>query len=310
MKAAVVGAGAWGKNLIRTLYSVDALAAIVEVNDGLRATLVDQYPDVALYSDIEQLVASDIPAALIAVPASLHFTTAKKLLEAGKDLFVEKPLTLSVDESEELVHLAEKQSLILMVGHLLIYQSAVRWIKDSIEAGKIGRLCSIHQARCGLGRARSVENVLWSIGVHDVAVIQYLVGSTPFSLQVIGQKVVQKDIEDDVYLHMTFDNGIQTHMHCSWLWPQRDRTMTIIGTKGMYVYNELEQTVMYHGKGIGPDLKNIEAESELVFQGNGEPLKVEVEHFLDCVRDRSTPISDGVSGLEVIRTLEQAAGGL
>lgn len=310
MKVAVVGAGAWGKNLIRTLHSIGALAAVVEVSEESLSLLSEQYPDISMYANIEQLVVSDIQAAMVAVPAHLHFQISKTLLEAGKDVFVEKPMALSVVESELLVELAAKLNKVLMVGHLLIYQGAVRWIKDAVKSGWIGRLCSVHQVRCGLGRARAAENVLWSLGVHDVAVAQYLVGSTPLSMQASGQRVIQADIEDDVYLHMIFADGVQTHLHCSWLWPEKQRKMTVIGTKGMYVYDELEQTVTLHRKHIGSDLKNLEESTEVVFRDTGEPLKAEVEHFLNCVRDHSTPISDGISAMEVIRILEQAAGRL
>lgn len=310
MRTAVIGAGAWGKNIVRTLNEMGVLEAVVEMNPTLRSNLAEAYPDVTFYDDIQSIIDSDIPAVLIAIPAPTHYKVAKAFLEAGKDVFVEKPMTLSVEESEELVRIAQENDKILMVGHLLLYQPAVKWIHNAIHSGLIGQLRNIHQKRLGLGRARDVENVLWSLGVHDVAVALYLVGIAPEKIEANGQRILQPSTEDDIYLHMTFTGGIHTHLHCSWLWPERERGLVVVGTDGMLVYNELEQTVTLHRKSIGSDLKNIDNGSETVYEGSGEPLKLEMSHFLECVTNRSKPISDGTSGVEVIRVLQTASKGL
>jgi len=307
MKAAVVGAGAWGKNIVRTLSGMGALDSVAELDSGLRSGLAESYPGLKIYESIEPLISSDVAAVCIAVPAPLHYEVARAALESGKDVFVEKPMTLSAADAEDLVRIAREKGRVLMVGHLLLYQPAVQWIKEAIDSGVVGRLLSVHQRRLGLGRARNVENVLWSLGVHDVAVALRLIGDKPQSIDVQGQCAVQPRIQDDVHVSMTFGNGVQSHLHCSWLWPDKERGMVVIGTDGMLVYNELQQTVTLHRKSIGADLKNVDNGEEIAYQGSGEPLKLELSHFLECCAERKTPISDGESGVEVVRVLQTAS---
>jgi predicted dehydrogenase len=188
----------------------------------------------------------------------------------------------------------------------LLYQPAVRAIHDLIQSDAIGNLVSIHQERLNLGRARSVEDVLWSLGVHDIAVAQFLVGERDCTTLCSSQCTLNPDIADDVYVHCEYPNGVKTHLHCSWLWPERRRRTVVIGTRGMLVYEELAQTVTLHRKWIDENLANVEGESSLVFEGEGQPLLLEMEHFIHCCTARERPRSDGESGLGVIRVLEQA----
>lgn len=307
MTVAVAGAGNWGKNIVRTLHGVQALHSVAEASDLLREGLAATYPDVKLFEHFDDVLASDCTAVAIATPAPTHFALAKSALVAGKDVFVEKPMTLSSHDAEELCRLAEERGRILMVGHLLLYQPAIRAIAEVVRDGGIGDLTSIHQERLNLGKARSVENVLWSLGVHDVAVAMYLVGMGATETIGIGQSVLTAGVEDDYYLHCTYANGVQSHLHCSWLWPERSRKMVVVGSKAMLVYDELAQKVMLHEKSIDADLNNQDGGSTLLFEGAGEPLLLEMEHFLHCCSTREAPISDGRSGLEVVRALERAA---
>ncbi|MGE5551276.1 MAG: Gfo/Idh/MocA family protein [Bacteroidota bacterium] len=310
MKIGVIGAGNWGKNIVRTLYGLNGLAAVAETSTDIRAGLETEYPSLQVYPDYQSLLGTDIPAVAIATPVITHFEVAKAALLAGKDVFVEKPLTLASAEAQDLVRLAEKKQRILMVGHLLLYQPAVQWVKSYIASGALGKLHSLHQERLNLGRARKVENALWSLGVHDVAVLLHLVGQAPEGLEVSGQCVLQPGIEDDVYLHLNFPGGVQAHLHNSWLWPEKHRRLTVVGSEGMLVYDEADQTVTLHRKGINPDLSNRDGGAEIAFRGDGEPLALELKHFLDCVAGRLTPLSDGRSGLAVVRVLEEATKGL
>lgn len=307
MKAAVVGAGAWGRNIVRTLNSLGELGAVAEVFEPIREKLAEDYPGVPVYPDYAPIIESDIKAVCVAAQAPDHYKIGKALLEAGKDVFIEKPMTLSSADAEDLVRIADERGAILMVGHLLLYQPAVAFIREAIASGMVGKLYSIHQTRCDLGRARDVENVLWSLGVHDVAVALSLIGEAPISVKVSGQAALNPGIEDDVHLQMMFPGGVHNYLHCSWLWPYKDRGMKVIGDKAMLVYNELEQSVTLYRKHIGPDLKNVDEGSEVVFQGAGEPLKLELQHFLECCEQRKTPLSDGRNGLEVVRVLEKAS---
>lgn len=307
---AVIGAGNWGRNLVRTLSGLNSLIAVAEASDALRAKLAEDYPEVDLYTDYSDLLNLDeVKAVAIATPAPTHHAVAKAFLEAGKDVFVEKPMTMTADEAEDLVKIAEDNDRILMVGHLLMYQPAIGRIKSLIEEGVIGDVFTIHQERKKLGRARNVENVLWSFGVHDVAVLLHLVGSAPTKVNAFGHSGLQPElgIEDDVYLHLDFANGVQAHLHNSWLWPENRRCLTIVGSKGVLVYNEIEQTVKLHRQSIDSKTLDITNEGEeIVHEGAKQPLEIELSHFMDCIESRETPISDGKSGLEVIRVLEKA----
>jgi predicted dehydrogenase len=194
-----------------------------------------------------------------------------------------------------------------MVGHLLLFQPAVQWIKAYLDAGALGRVFAVYQERLNLGRARSVENALWSLGVHDAAVLLYLTGQPPCHVRATGQRILQPELEDDVYLHMRFPDGTQAHLHTSWLWPEKCRRLVVVGSDGMLVYDEADQSVTLHRKRIAPDLRSWDEGSELVFHGSREPLTLEAEHFLAGVQTGArSPLIDGTQGLAVVRVL--AAG--
>ena len=240
----------------------------------------------------------------IATRAQSHYEIASAFLKAGKDVFIEKPMTLCSKEASELVDIAELNNSILMVGHMLLYQPAIQFIKTYLAEGHIGQIYHLHQERLKLGRVRSKENVIWSLGVHDIAVLLYLAGSAPEEIQCSGHSGVQEKIQDDAYVHMTFQSGTKAHLHSSWIWPENSRCMRIIGSKGMLVYDEMKQIVTLHKKRIGEDLENIDEGVETLFEGSAQPLRLEMEHFVHCIKTREIPISDGLSGLAVIRVLE------
>lgn len=307
MRIAAIGAGRWGKNIIKTLSSLEVLAAISDVSEETRESLKKQYPDLRVVADYHELIGDDkIDAVAIATPVPTHYQVSREALSAGKDVFVEKPLTLKVSEAEELVKLADQHQRILMVGHLLLYQPAIQWIKQYLDGGDLGTVYSIHQERLNLGKVRKVENTLWSLGVHDIAVINYLFGKPPVHINASGHSVLQPEIEDDQFLHMYFEDNIQAHLHTSWLWPEKRRVMTVIGSKGMLVYNELEQKVYLYKNTVDDDLTTRNEGSEVVFEGAGQPLTLEMQHFMDCVSNRAKPKSDGRSGLEVVKVLHDA----
>ncbi len=307
MKVAIVGAGAWGKNLVSTLNKLGSLGPVAEASQGLRDKMAETYPGIELRTDYTELLRDpDVTVVAIATPAHTHHGIAKALLEAGKDVFVEKPMTLVTSESEDLVATAQKHGRILMVGHLLMYQPAIHKVKELIQAGAIGKVFTVHQQRSKLGRARAVENVLWSFGVHDVAVLLDLVGEAPSDVQVSGHCGLQPGIEDDVYLHLTFPGGVKAHLHNSWLWPDVARWLIVVGSEGMLVYSETGQKVTLHKKKIDAALANVDQGEEVVFNGSGEPLMLEMKHFMSCCETRTPPLSDGQNGLEVVRVLAQA----
>lgn len=308
LKTAVVGAGNWGRNLIRTLDQLGVLAAVVEKDPAKRVELVKSYKNLKIYADLPELLNDPgIQAVFIATPVPTHYQLARAALLAGKDVFLEKPLVLSTAEAKKLVELAGARERVLMAGHLLLYQPAVQWLKQYILSGAAGELRILSQERLKLGRVRSNEDVLWSFGVHDVAVLLFLVGRPPELIEAVGQCVLQPQIADDVYVHLAFKGGVKAHLHVSWLWPEQRRSLTVVCSEAMLVYDELEQTVTLHRKGISAGLTARDLGSEVVFRGSAEPLRLECEHFLRAVKERKTPLSDGKSAVEVIRVLEGAS---
>lgn len=307
MKVAVIGAGAWGKNIIRTLAELDALGAICDPDDDKLASYADEYPQIATSTDWRKLLDLDVPAVAIATPTSLHYEMAEAALLAGKDVYVEKPLTHCSGKARTLTELAAERDRLLMVGHLLLYQPAVSWIREYLATGELGDLYGIRHERLTLGRARSAENVLWDIGVHDIAMMLYLIGETrPAEIRASGHRLLQLGVEDDVHVHLAFPNGVRGNLHVSWLWPETNRRTIIRGSSGMLVYDEVDQTVTLHRKWIDRDLRNRDEGSEVVHRGHGQPLRLELEHFLARLEDRKAPLSDGASAVAVIETLERA----
>jgi len=307
-KVAVVGAGQWGKNLVRTFFELEALAAIVEESEALRENIKCNYSDIPVYNSIDSIKNDkNIAGVVIATPAFSHYDLAKECILSGKDVFIEKPMTLSSKDGEDLLRLAEENQRILMVGHLLLYQPAIQEMRKVMDTGAIGRVMTLHQQRLKLGRVRLVENVLLSFGVHDLAVFLYLLGEEPIELRNIGQSILQPSVEDDVYLHLTFEKEVKAHLHVSWFYPEVVRKLTVIGTEGMLVYDEVNQTVFQHKKGVNSDLSNRDEGSLLIFKGESQPLTKECLHFLECIENRKRPISDGRNGLSVVKILEQAS---
>lgn len=305
MKVGVIGAGQWGRNLIRSFHRLGVLSGVAEVDEERREAIAQEYPNIPVYQDYRELLSLDLSAVVVATPAPTHYSLAKEALLAGKDVFVEKPFTLSRAEAQELVNLAERGERILMVGHLLLYDEVIQWIKDYIGEGNLGNIAFLTQERLKFGRVRNQENVLWSFGVHDIAVLLYLLEKVPEEVEATGQSFVQKSIEDDVYVHFRFQDGIHAHLHVSWLWPEVRRCLTVVGTKGMLVYNERERKVELHRKSVTSELVHIDEGDMVVFEGKREPLLAECVHFLECIAERKDPLSSGRSAIEVIGLLER-----
>ena len=308
MKIAVIGAGNWGINLVRNLRDLNVLSHVVETSPELRERARTEAPSAEMVEDYTSLLDSDIDAVAIATPVPTHFQIAESFLKEGKDVFVEKPITFSSEEARNLTDLASVEKRVLMVGHLLLYQPAIRFIKSYLDEEKLGKIYHLHQTRMKLGRARSVENVAWSFGVHDIAVLLHLVGGAPVTVVASGHCGLQSNIEDDIYIHLEFDGGVKAHLHSSWLWPENKRGLTVVGERGMLVYDETGGTVTLHRKTINTELQNCDEGSEVVFEtGDAQPLRTELQHFMECIETRATPISDGRNGLEVILVLERVA---
>jgi predicted dehydrogenase len=307
---AVVGAGAWGKNHVRTLNELGALAGVVEASESLRERVHHDYPGIRVWSSIEQAL-PHVPAFVIATPAASHVALASIALDAGKGVLIEKPMALEVEGAQALVHKADAGRHTLMVGHLLIYQPAIAKLKELLDQGIIGKVYRIHQERLNFGRVRETESVLWSLGPHDVAVLMYLLGGHPEPVQAAGSSYLQPGIQDDVHLELGFADGCSAHIHVAWYWPEQRRGLKVMGETGMIVYDEASQTLTLHRKrlagGTGVErLALVDDGVVSMFAGHGQPLLLEDQHFLTCLESGAKPLSDGQSGLDVIRVLQLA----
>lgn len=305
----VVGAGNWGKNLVKNFHDLGALAGVAEATPELRRRVADQYPDVPLFNDyFDVLSKENIKAVVLATPVPTHYKFAQAALEAGKNVFVEKPMALKASEAKALAEYADECGLILMVGHLLLYQPAIAWMRDYLASGKAGKVRHIATQRLKLGRVRAEENVWWSFAPHDVSVVLELLGRPALeAVRAQGQAIVQPTIEDYVHVDLSFANGQSAHVHCAWYWPTVERRTTVLTETQILVYDEVAQTVTIHHKHIDSDtLKHHDAGIEQVTVAAEQPLKIECQHFLDCLQTRQCPRSDGWNGVAVVEILEHA----
>lgn len=313
MKVAVAGAGAWGRNHLRVLHGLGALAGVVEVSEASRDQVHSDYPGLPVWGSLGEAFrhGGAVDGVVIATPAPTHAGLATEALREGRGVLVEKPMTLEAREAQGLVEQAAAGGRVLMVGHLLLYQPAVQELKRVLDSGILGRVHRIHQERLNLGRVRSTESVLWSLAPHDVAVLIHLMGEAPREVRAAGAAFLQPGLHDDVHLELAFGDGRSAHAHVSWYWPGRRRILRVLGERGMIVYDEEDQSLTLHRKRLlGGDtprrLEIVDEGAVRVFEGPGEALRLEDQHFLDCLASGTTPMSDGRSGLDVIRVLERA----
>jgi predicted dehydrogenase len=307
---AVVGAGAWGRNHVWTFHSLNALAGVVETSDELRRKWQEELPGIRVWESLKQALPF-ATGVVIATPADTHADLASQALAAGKGVLVEKPMALEAKGAEAMLLEAQIAGGTLMVGHLLLYQPAIARLKELIDAGTIGQVYRISQERLKHGRVRATESALWSFAPHDVAVLLYLMDGPPVEVNATGACFLQPGIHDDVHLELTFSGDRSAHIHAGWYWPCKRATLQVFGSTGMLVYDEADQTLTLHRKHLagGRDLdrlKPVDAGTFPLFQGHGEPLLLEDQHFLDCLASGERPRSDGQSGLEVVRVLEWA----
>ena len=314
---AVVGCGYWGKNLVRNFAELGALNTICDNNPEFLERLGSQYPSVIKETSIDSAICSEETRGIvISLPSAYHYPVAKKALLAGKDVFVEKPFTTNSSEAQELVEIAEKRKLILMVGHLLLYHPAVHILKRYMDSGDLGELYYLYSTRVNLGQVRSDENALWRLTPHDIAMFLYLLGSEPEVMSAQGISYVQPHLEDVVFVTLRFPKNILAHIHASWLDPHKIRQLTVVGSKKMAVFDDMDpqQKLKIYDQGVVNDCDTacspsgtVAVRSEGVFLPRvdlTEPLSLECQDFVNCIESRSQPLSDGNQGLEVVRVLE------
>jgi len=307
----VVGCGYWGRNLVRNFYQLGALAAVCDVEPRNLEEMRRTYSVFATSRYEELLSLPELQAVVLATPAASHYDLAKKAMLRGKDVFVEKPLALRVEEGEELVEIARKHSRILMVGHLLQYHPAIVELRRLLDLGELGRVEYISSSRLNLGKLRTEEDILWSFAPHDIAAILHLLGETPTTVAAQGASYLNHPISDVTLTILGFKSGVKAHVFVSWLHPFKEQKLVIVGNRKMAVFDDTktdQKLVLYQHRIEWVNRQPVarRAEGEVVQLSNDEPLHVECSHFLDCVRNRATPQTDGENGLRVLRVLHAA----
>jgi predicted dehydrogenase len=313
----LVGLGYWGPNVARNLDSLGTcqLTWCCDADESAREKWQRIYTKTRFTPDLDDLLADpDLDAIAITTPVPTHAPLAETVLEAGKHCFVEKPLGQSAAEAERVAGLAGERDKILMVGHLLEYHPGVRQLAEMIQRGELGEVRYMYAQRLNLGRLRYDENALWSLGAHDVAVLLGLADELPVEASARGEAYITEGVEDVVFGYLRFESGLAGHLHLSWLDPHKERKITVVGSQRMAVLNDMdmERKLTLYDKGIDPHQSSF-GDREYITRSAGiwspaipnrEPLAIECEHFIDCIRNGSTPRSDGASGARVVRVLE------
>lgn len=312
---AVAGLGYWGPNLARNLAAIPGceLAWLCDASEQARERLASSFPGVRTTGELQEVLDDDtVQAVVLATPVPTHAELAIAVARAGKHCFVEKPLATSAADAQRAVEAAAQADRILMVGHLLEYHPAVARLKEMIDAGELGGLYYIYGNRLNLGKLRADENALWSLGAHDVSVALHLIGEEPVECVAQGAAYVREPVQDVVFCYLRFPSGIVAHLHLSWLDPHKERRITVVGARRMATFDDMliEGKLTVYDKGFDEDTSSwgeYIARSGDTFSpriSNREPLRLECEHFIECVRTGATPRSDGASGLRVVRVLE------
>lgn len=309
---AVVGAGYWGVNHVRAFHNLGALRVVHDTNPGSIVLIGEQFGGVATQLDFDAVLSDKyVEGVVIATPAESHCRLAEAALYAGKDVLVEKPLALNTTDGEKLVKLARERNAVLMVGHLLEYHPAVLRLRELVESGALGELRYIYSARLNLGKVRREENILWSFAPHDIALILRLTGDWPVKVSATGGAYLQPRIADVTVTNLEFATGVRAHIFVSWLHPYKEQRLVVIGSRQMAVFDDVrkENKLLVFDQGVEfveglPVTRKAAGVAEQI--EDDEPLRRQDLHFLTCIAERRQPLTDGESGLRVLRLLEAA----
>jgi predicted dehydrogenase len=316
VRVGVVGLGYWGPNLARNLAAIEGceLSWLCDASEQARERLARSFPGARSTDVVGELLDDEaLDAVVLATPVPTHAELAVAVAQAGKHCFVEKPLATTAADAERAVAAAEEAGTTLMVGHLLEYHPAVARLKELIDGAELGDLYYIYGNRLNLGKLRADENALWSLGAHDVSVALHLIGEEPEECIAHGASYVRGGVQDVVFCYLRFPSGTVAHLHLSWLDPHKERRLTVVGARRMATFDDMqiEGKLTIYDKGFDEDTRSwgeYIARSGDTFSPqipNVEPLRIECEHFIDCLRTGAVPRSDGRSGLRVVRVLER-----
>lgn len=319
----IIGCGYWGPNFVRNFSQIPdvKILAICDMVKEKMTSIKNLYRlNIKTYNNYQNLLDNDnLDAVVISTPASSHYKVTKDALACGKHVLVEKPLSIKSDEAEALIKLSNKQNKILMVGHTFIYNAAVNKMKEVIKEKKLGNIFYIHSRRTNLGPLRKDVNAVWDLSPHDISIINYLLDSYPLEVSAYAQKFLSHKLEDVGFIIMKYPGNILVHIHASWLDPKKIREMTIIGSKKMLVYDDINinEPIRIYDKGVMKKRYDKEyhtfEEFQLIIKDGEvtiprvnmqEPLKIECQHFIDCIINNKKPITDGNEGIKVVKILE------
>jgi predicted dehydrogenase len=307
---AVLGCGAWGKNITRTMHQLGRLRAVVDPSESGRANAQSVAPGVPVHPSASTVLSdANVKGVMIATPAETHYNAACQAIAAGKDVFVEKPLTIDVDEARDLVYRSAAAKRILMVGHLLEYHPAILKLHELIVAGELGKVRYLISNRLNLGKIRTEENALWSFAPHDIAVILRMVGQFPFEVVATGGCYVSPNIADVTVTQLLFDNGVRSHIFVSWLHPFKEQRLVVIGSQKMASFDDVAKELILYDQRV--DWKQgqpvpVKGDGVRVAYSQDEPLKQECLHFIECIEQRKAPRTDGENGLRILQILHAA----
>lgn len=311
---AVIGCGNWGMNHIRTLNKLypERLKYCCDSVSGSEKKVNEISGRIIFTTDMNEIINDEsIESVIVATPAETHYDIANELLLAGKNVLVEKPITLNSGQAKLLKTAADRKNLTLMVGHLLLFHPAILKIKEYLDNNKLGRLQYIYSNRLNLGTIRTEENILWSFAPHDISVIQYFIGDVPSEVTATGAIFIQENIQDTTLTYLKFNNNIHAHIYVSWLHPFKEHRLVVIGDKSMMVFEDTlkENKLKLYKKGFdlvnGVPVKR-DSDFENIEYDTTSPLELEQQHFVDCIKNKKTPRSDGKNAIEVLETLERA----
>lgn len=314
MKIAVFGAGSWGRNIVRTLARSGHLAAVCDSSvaalDAARKVVGHSASGIRWVTRPEDVLKdAKIVGVMVATPAESHYEVGKMVLAAGKDLFVEKPLTVDLTEGKKLLVQAQKAGRLLMVGHLLEYHPAILKLQELIRIGQLGEIRYVMSHRLNLGKIRTRENALWSFAPHDISVILRIAGKMPFEVISTGGSYVSPNVPDITLMQMLFDSGVRAHIYVSWLHPFKEQKLVVVGSRKMASFCDITKELVLYDQRVewreGQPIP-VKGDGQKVDFGEAEPLAEECRHFIECIRTRTNPRTDGKKGVEVLTLLHAA----
>jgi predicted dehydrogenase len=326
IKVGVIGAGHWGPNLIRNFHNkqTSEVAWVIDRDAARLEQVRARFPDVTLGADAEQVFNdTKVDAVVVATPTSTHYPLVKAALTAGKHVMVEKPITADVAQGQELAALAKAQGRVLLVGHVFVYNPAVQRVRQYIAEGALGRVYYISMVRTNLGPIRMDVNAAWDLASHDISIVNFWLGKEPVAASAVGGTWINPGVEDAVFATLRYPDDVLVNLHASWLNPRKARDITVVGDKSMLTFDDLSlsEPLRVYDKGVADTrVKPSFIDSFATFRAavregsivipkvaSGEPLRVECDHFLDCVQGKATPLTDGTAGVAVVRALEAIA---